>query len=91
MSRIGHNSEGRVDGDARQQLRSIVERVLKLREARRAVNDDIRDVMAEAKGGGFDTKVLRKLIADQERSKAERDEEAATREIYEAALEDLFG
>ena len=44
---------------ARDQLRSIVERIERLEEEKKAIADDIRDIYAEAKGNGFDTKVLR--------------------------------
>lgn len=71
---------------ARDQLKSVVERVERLEEEKKAIADDIRDVYAEAKANGFDTKVLRKVIALRKKDKTERDEEEAVLELYLQAL-----
>lgn len=44
-------------------LRAFIERIEKLEEEKRAIGDDIKDVYAEAKGTGFDPKVIRKIVA----------------------------
>ncbi len=83
MAGIGHNS---VTGSARNQLRSIVERIERLEEEKKAIADDIRDVYAEAKAQGFDTKVLRQVMALRKKDQAERQEQEAIRDLYLQAL-----
>lgn len=81
MSDIGHNS-----GVAPDRLKSFVERVEQLEEEKKGLADDIRDVVAEAKGAGFDTKILRKVIRLRKQDKAKREEEEALTEVYLHAL-----
>lgn len=84
----GHNSgDDPIAGD---QLRSIVERIEKLEEEKKTFADDIKEVYAEAKGNGYDTKVLRKLIARRKRDKNELAEEEAILDLYEQAV-GIFG
>lgn len=71
---------------ARDQLRSIVERIERLEEEKKATADDIRDVYGEAKANGFDTKVLRQVIRLRKLDKAERDEFDALLDTYLLAL-----
>ena len=78
MSEQGHNING--------QLKSIVERIERLEDEKKAIADDIKDVYAEAKGHGFDTKILRKVIALRKKEAAERDEEQAMLDTYMSAL-----
>jgi uncharacterized protein (UPF0335 family) len=73
-------------GVAASQLRSFVERIERLEEEKKGIADDIRDVYAEAKGNGFDTKVLRKVIALRKKDAAERQEEEAILDLYLHAL-----
>ena len=73
-------------GIAQGQLRSIVERIERLEEEKAAIAADIKEVYAEAKGNGFDTKVLRKIISLRKRDYAERQEEEAILELYMQAL-----
>lgn len=68
------------------QLKAIVERIEKLEEEKKTVATDIKEVYAEAKGNGFDAKVIRKVIALRKRPKDERDEEAAILDLYLSAL-----
>jgi len=68
------------------QLQSIVDRVEKLEEDKRAISEDIKDVYAEAKGNGFDVKVLRKIIAMRKRDRDEVQEEQALIDTYMSAL-----
>lgn len=65
---IGHNT---IAGD---QLRSVVERIERIEEEKKAIADDIRDVYAEAKGNGFDVKALRAIIRLRKQDAAERAE-----------------
>lgn len=71
---------------ARDQLRSIVERIERLEEEKKAIADDIRDVYAEAKANGFDTKILRQVVALRKKDLTERQEEDAVRDLYMTAL-----
>jgi uncharacterized protein (UPF0335 family) len=68
------------------QLKSIVERIERLEEEKKALSDDIKDVYGEAKGNGFDTKILRKIVALRKKDHAERKEEEAIMELYLEAL-----
>jgi uncharacterized protein (UPF0335 family) len=77
---IGHN------GVAPDQLKSIVERIERLHEERQAIAGDIADVYGEAKANGFDTKILRKVVALRRKDHAERKEEEAIMELYLEAL-----
>lgn len=78
--------QGDVAGVSSDQLRSIVERIERLEEEKKAISEDIREVYVEAKGNGFDPKILRKLIAIRKRDRAELDEEETILEIYMRAL-----
>ncbi|MAM12894.1 MAG: hypothetical protein CML23_21085 [Rhizobiaceae bacterium] len=73
-------------GIARDQLRSIIERIERLEEEKKTIADDIKDVYAEAKGTGFDTKALRKIIALRKKDEQERMEEEAVLDTYMIAL-----
>jgi uncharacterized protein (UPF0335 family) len=71
------------------QLKSIVERVERLAEERSELTGDIKDVYAEAKGHGFDTKILRKVIALRRKDAAARAEEETMMDLYLRALAGL--
>ncbi len=68
------------------QLRSIVERIERLEAEKKTVADDIKEVYSEAKGNGYDTKVLRKVIAIRKRDRDEVAEENAILDLYLQAL-----
>ncbi|MDP3408605.1 DUF2312 domain-containing protein [Bosea sp. (in: a-proteobacteria)] len=72
-----------VQGD---QLKSIVERIERLEEEKKTIADDIKEVYAEAKGNGYDVKVLRKVIAIRKRDANERAEEEAILDLYLQAV-----
>lgn len=76
----GHNS---VVAD---ELRQIIERVEQLTAEKQALQGDISDIFAEAKGRGFDVKVLKKIIAIRKRDANDIAEEEAVLEIYKSAL-----
>ena len=71
---------------AKDQLKSIVERIERLEEEKRALADDIKEVFAEAKGNGFDVKVLRTVIRLRKQDKTERQEQEALLDLYLHAL-----
>ncbi|MCX5516395.1 DUF2312 domain-containing protein [Kaistia algarum] len=75
-----------VQGIAASQLKSIVERIERLEEEKKAIADDIKDVYGEAKGNGFDTKVLRTIIRLRKQDASEREEQDAILDLYKAAL-----
>lgn len=74
------------DEIAKDQLRSIVERIERLEEEKKGISDDIKEVYAEAKGNGFDTKVLRKVIQLRKQDRNERAEQEAILDLYMQAL-----
>jgi uncharacterized protein (UPF0335 family) len=71
---------------AADQLKSIVERIERLEEDKKAIADDIKEVYGEAKANGFDIAVLRKIISIRKKPAAERAEEDAILELYLQAL-----
>lgn len=73
-------------GVAAGQLRSLIERIERLEEEKKGISDDIRDVFAEAKGNGFDTKVMRQVIRLRKMEPAERAESEAILDLYLHAL-----
>ncbi|NDW07250.1 DUF2312 domain-containing protein [Jiella pacifica] len=75
-----------VNGVAQDQLRSFVERIERLEEEKKTISDDIKDVYAEAKGNGFDTKVLRRVISLRKQDADERNEQEAILDLYMQAL-----
>jgi uncharacterized protein (UPF0335 family) len=68
------------------QLRAIVERIERLEDDKKGISADIGAVYAEAKANGFDTKIIRKVIAIRKKEAAKRDEEQALLDTYMAAL-----
>jgi uncharacterized protein (UPF0335 family) len=86
VSGIGHNSGAKKTSFAQGQLKSLVERVERLEEEKRTISTDIGEVYKEAKANGFDTKILRKLIALRKKDRNEREEEQAMLELYMSAL-----
>jgi uncharacterized protein (UPF0335 family) len=80
------NNANDVAGIAAQKLRSYIERIERLEEEKRALQEDIKEVMASAKGDGFDTRIIRKLLSIRKRDRAELDEEETILELYMRAL-----
>ena len=68
------------------QLRQIVERIERLEEEKATIGDDIKEVYAEAKGNGFDTKILRAVIALRKKDVAEWEETESMLDVYLVAL-----
>ena len=71
---------------AQGQLKSIVERIERLEEDKKAIADDIKEVYAEAKANGFDIKTLRKVVMLRKKDRSEREEEEAMLDLYLNAL-----
>lgn len=68
------------------QLRAFIERIERLEEEKQTIADDIKEVFAEAKGSGFDTKAMRAIIRLRKKDRAEREEEEAILDMYLNAL-----
>jgi len=73
-------------GVAAGELRQFIERVERLEEEKSALQDDIKDVMAEIKGRGYDVKAVRTILRLRKKDPDERQEEAAILELYLNAL-----
>jgi uncharacterized protein (UPF0335 family) len=67
-------------------LRAFIERIEKLEEEKRAIAEDIKEVYGEAKGTGFDPKIMRKIISLRRQDKHKRAEEEEILDLYLAAL-----
>jgi uncharacterized protein (UPF0335 family) len=75
-----------VGGIAGDRLKSFIERIERLEEERKALSNDIKEVYAEAKGTGFDTKVMRQVIRLRRMDKDDLDEQETLIDIYKRAL-----
>ena len=71
---------------AQGQLKSLVERIERLEEEKKVIAGDIKEIYAEAKANGFDTKILRKVISIRKKDRHEREEEEAILDLYLNAL-----
>lgn len=71
---------------AKDQLKSVVERIERLEEEKAALSADIKEVYAEAKGNGFDVKILRKVIRIRKMDAAERSTEEEMLDLYLSAI-----
>lgn len=76
-----------VCGIAADRLRSLIERIERLEEEKADIASDIRDIYAEAKGAGFDVKIMRAIIKLRKMNSADRDEQDNLIEIYRNALD----
>lgn len=74
-------------GIAADRLRSFIERIEKLEEEKAALTADIREVFAEAKGAGFDTKIMRQVVRIRRLDEHQRQEQDAILDLYRRALE----
>jgi uncharacterized protein (UPF0335 family) len=85
-SRERQESEPDVGGIAADRLRSIIERVERLEEERKALAGDIKDIFAEAKSAGFDVKVIRQILSIRKKEPAEVEEQQSLLDLYMRAL-----
>lgn len=74
------------DSVAQDQIKAFIERIERLEEEKAAIAGDIKEVYVEAKGNGFDTKVLRKIVSIRKQDHAERMEQESLLELYLTAL-----
>jgi uncharacterized protein (UPF0335 family) len=75
-----------LQSSAQKQLRQLIEQIERLEEEKKALAGDIRDKFAEAKGLGFDVKVMRKVISLRKKTRTEREEEDSVLSVYLHAL-----
>lgn len=67
-------------------LKAFIERIERLEEEKKALSDDIKDVYAEAKGNGFDVKIMRKIVSIRKQDREKRREEEEILDLYMQAL-----
>ena len=75
-----------VGGIAGDRLKSFIERIERLEEEKKALANDIKEVFAEAKGNGFDTKIMRQVVRLRKLDTADRQEQEAILDLYLGAL-----
>ena len=75
-----------VGGVAVERLKSFIERIERLEEEKRGLSGDIKEVYAEAKGTGFEPKIMRQIIKIRKMEKEEVDEEESLLDLYKRAL-----
>jgi uncharacterized protein (UPF0335 family) len=80
-----------VGGIAGAQLKTLIERIERLEEEKRALGEDIKEVYAEAKGTGFEPKIMRQIIKIRRMDKDEHDEQESLLDVYKRALGMLSG
>lgn len=78
-----------MNATAQTQLKSIIERIERLEQEKSEIAEQIKEVFAEAKGNGFDVKVLRKVIRLRKQDRAKRQEEEAILDLYLSALGEI--
>jgi len=75
-----------IGGVAGDRLKAFIERVERLEEEKRALAEDIKEVFAEAKGTGFDVKIMRQIIRIRKMDKDDLDEQETLLDVYKRAL-----
>lgn len=75
-----------VGGVAGQRLKSFLDRIERLEEEKKGIADDIKDIYAEAKGVGFEVKIMRKILKLRKMEAEKRHEEEQLLELYKAAI-----
>lgn len=86
MTAEPQNDSAATGGIAADRLRSIIDRVERLEEERKALAGDIKDIFAEAKSAGFDVKVIKQIIKLRKQEPAEVEEQETLLDIYRRAL-----
>ena len=81
-------ARSKASGIAAEVLRAYIERIERLEEEKRALAGDVREIYAEAKGNGFEPKIMRKLVSLRRLSPADRQEQEALLDTYRAAVGD---
>ena len=76
-----------VGGIASEHLRSYIDRIERLEEEKAGLAADIRDIYAEAKGNGFDSKTMRRIVSLRKLDQSDRNEQDALLDLYRRALD----
>ena len=85
-AQAAHTADDVLNQAAQTRLRTIIERVERLEVDKAAVMNDLKEVYLDAKGEGFDVKILRKIVRIRKMDKAKRDEEEALIDLYLSAI-----
>lgn len=85
----GHNSGDVLNSTAQGQLKSIIDRIERQETEKAEIAEGIKEVYAEAKGNGFDVKILRKVIRLRKTDWAKRQEEDAVLDLYMSSLGEI--
>jgi len=80
------DEDTKVGGIAADRLRSIIDRIERLEEEKKALSGDIKDIYAEANSAGFDVKVIRQIIRIRKQEPAEVEEQETLLDVYRRAL-----
>jgi len=83
---VATRAKSSTGGIAADQLRAFIERIERLDEEKKALQDDIKEVMAEAKSSGFDPRIIRRVLALRKKDEHDRLEEEELLDLYKAAL-----
>jgi len=75
-----------VGGVAGDRLRTIIERIERLEDEKKALSDDIREIYSEAKGAGFDIKIIRQIVRLRKMDASDRSEMEQVLDVYKRAL-----
>jgi len=86
MSKDGGNDNAQWGNVSAERLRSLVERIERLEEERKALASDIKDIYAEAKSAGFDVKAIRALVKERKSEPADMEEFLTLLDVYRRAL-----
>ena len=86
LDNLGKHDDARVGNIAADRLRSLIERIERLEEERKALGSDIKDIYAEAKSAGFDVKVMRQIIRIRKQEPADVEEQETLLDVYRRAL-----
>lgn len=82
---MGHNS----DPVGKQRLTSFIERIERLEEEKASLIEDIKEIYSEAKGVGYDAKIIRKVVARRKMSSDKREEQDSLLDLYEGTIQGL--
>ena len=83
---IEHGNKAKAGPVSADVLRSYIERIERLEEEKKALGGDIREIYAEAKGNGFEPRVMRKVVTLRRMNAADREEEEALLQVYRQAV-----
>ncbi len=86
MENLEQKSKSEVAGIAADRLRTIIERIERIEEERKALADDVRDIYAEAKSAGFDVPIIRRIIKARKQDPSDLEEQESLFDVYRHAL-----